>query len=221
MATGSPERWTRRIAVRRGLRIAPGKHFGTAVDDAGRPRPYDRDVTRRPDVRDRLAAISSRLRGATRRATDSVRASGRRRATRRLPTEGVVHIEYSPDLDGDADPGEVVWAWVPFQEDPSQGKDRPVAVIGRRGTKLVGVPLTTKRDDREAQVPMGTGRWDSQRRESYARIWRLLDLEPGDVRREGAVLAPERFEQLVLAVDHYYDVSVSPATEGTARVGRQ
>ena len=27
-------------------------------------------------------------------------------------------------------PAEVVWAWVPFEEDLSQGKDRPLAIIG-------------------------------------------------------------------------------------------
>ena len=48
-------------------------------------------------------------------------------------------IEYSPSLDGDPDPGEVVWTWVPWEEDPTQGKDRPVVIVGRRGALLVGV----------------------------------------------------------------------------------
>ena len=40
---------------------------------------------------------------------------------------------YSPDTDGEADPGEVVWAWVPYEDDPAQGKDRPVLLIARDG----------------------------------------------------------------------------------------
>jgi hypothetical protein len=36
----------------------------------------------------------------------------------------------TPRRDGDPD-SEVVWAWVPFQEDPAQGKDRPIVVTGR------------------------------------------------------------------------------------------
>lgn len=140
-------------------------------------------------------------------ALDRVKAAGRHRSTRRrFPSEGVVHIEYSPRIDGDPDPGEIVWAWVPFEEDPSQGKDRPVVIIGRRGSKLVGVPLTTKPDDREAQVPIGTGGWDPQRRNSYARVWRMLDLDPDGTRREGAILDRDRFAALVAVVDHYYDV---------------
>ena len=78
---------------------------------------------------------------------------------------------------GDPDPGEVVWTWVPFEEDPDQGKDRPVVVIGRRGRSLVGVPLTTRQNGREAQISIGTGDWDPKRRQSYARIWRMLDID--------------------------------------------
>ncbi len=115
-------------------------------------------------------------------------------------------IEYSPDLDGDPDPGEIVWSWVPFEEDPEQGKDRPVVVIGRRGGSLVGVPLTSRRNDREAQISLGSGDWDPHHRPSYARIWRMLDLDPDATRREGAALDRQRFDRVVEAVDEYYDV---------------
>ncbi len=66
-------------------------------------------------------------------------------------------------MDGDPDPGEVVWTWVAFEEDPEQGKDRPIVVIGRRGSKLVGVPLTSKQHDNEAQVAVGIRRSRSGR----------------------------------------------------------
>ena len=45
---------------------------------------------------------------------------------------GVVRPVYAPDPDGDPDPGEIVWTWVPFEDDPSQGKDRPVLVVARQ-----------------------------------------------------------------------------------------
>ncbi len=124
----------------------------------------------------------------------------------RLPPEGVVTVEYSPRLDGDPDPGEVVWTWVPFEEDPEQGKDRPVVVIGRRDQGLVGVPLTTKHNDREAQIAIGTGDWDPKRRPSYARIWRMVDIDERATRREGAVLERDRFDQVIAAVDQYYEI---------------
>src|SRR5688500_3989356 len=108
-----------------------------AVDIAG----YFDKLTRKGRGGRRL---SGKLRDTVNRARDTV-AGGR-------SSEATVTIEYTPKLDGDPDPGDVVWTWVPFEEDPTQGKDRPVVVIGRRSGNLVGVPLTTKRDDREAQV---------------------------------------------------------------------
>ena len=151
-----------------------------------------------------------------RKATEKARSTaGRRRAPkRRLPPEGVVTIEYSPRIDGDPDPGEVVWTWVPFEEDPDQGKDRPVVVIGRRGRSLVGVPLTTRQNGREAQISIGTGDWDPKRRQSYAGIWRMLDIDADRTRREGAVLERHRFDAVTAAVDEYYDVRRSTAAPG-------
>ena len=114
----------------------------------------------------------------------------------RSRSRATVTIEYSPAIDGDPDPGDVVWTWVPFEEDPSQGKDRPVVIIGRRNNNLVGIPLTTKSDNREAQVNIGTGDWDPERRVSYARIWRLLDVDESRMRREGAILERDRFDAI-------------------------
>lgn len=109
-------------------------------------------------------------------------------------------FEYSPCLDGDPDPGEVVWTWVPYEEDPTQGKDRPVVIIGRRGSNLVGVPLTSKRHDNEPQVAVGTGPWDREGRPSYAKLERLLEIDPEQVRREGAVLSRAHFDDVVAGV---------------------
>ncbi|WP_148613291.1 type II toxin-antitoxin system PemK/MazF family toxin [Nocardioides rubriscoriae] len=120
--------------------------------------------------------------------------------------EGRATIEYAPRADGDADPGEVVWAWVPFEEDPTQGKDRPVLVLARSGGDLLGLMLTSKDHDRDPRRPdgpvwfdIGTGAWDRQGRPSEVRLDRVLRLAPGDVRREGAALDRTRFEQVAAA----------------------
>ncbi len=114
--------------------------------------------------------------------------------------EGALAIEYGPRADGSPDPGEIVWAWVPYEDDPRQGKDRPVLLIGRRGRKLVGVALTSKPDARY-RVEVGAGPWDREGRVSYAKVDRLIDLDPGQVRREGAVLDRRRFERVVAEVE--------------------
>jgi hypothetical protein len=177
-------------------------------------------------LRDAVTKGRSAVKETTTKTSDRVRTRRDRRKApprgRTLPPEGVVTVEYSPRMDGDPDPGEVVWTWVPFEEDPEQGKDRPVIVIGRRGRKLVGVPLTTKRSDREAQIAIGSGGWDPKRRPSYARIWRMLDLEDKGMRREGSVLPRERFDKVIAAVDEYYEVRHPKATkESAAKAGHE
>src|SRR5690349_5900749 len=42
---------------------------------------------------------------------------------------GAVHLTYSPTTDGDPDPGEIVWTWVPYEENDGRGKDRPVVIV--------------------------------------------------------------------------------------------
>ena len=79
---------------------------------------------------------------------------------------------------------------MPFEEDPTLGKDRPVVIIGRHGDDLSGVALTSKRTGHATHVEVGTGAWDPKGRPSYAKVDRLLDIEPSSVRREGAVAQP-------------------------------
>lgn len=113
-----------------------------------------------------------------------------------------VVLEHAPRADGRPDPGEVVWAWVPYEEDDGRGKDRPVLVVGRSGQELIGFMMTSKdhdrrpREDGRVWVDVGTGAWDRQGRPSEVRVDRVLRVSPRDVRREGAALDRARFEEV-------------------------
>jgi hypothetical protein len=115
---------------------------------------------------------------------------------------------YAPEIDGEPDPGEVVWAWVPYEDDPDQGKDRPVLVVGREGTTLACLYMTSKDHDRDAEdearwgrhwMDVGTGAWDGEGRPSEIRLDRLLALDESEVRREGAIMEREVFDAVVAA----------------------
>ncbi len=115
-------------------------------------------------------------------------------------------ITYRPEADGAPDPGEVVWAWVPYDEGDGRGKDRPVLVVGRRGADLVGLMLSSQDHDRDAAdearhgrtwMDVGRGGWDPRGRPSEVRLDRLLVLAPSGVRREGAALDRARFERVI------------------------
>ena len=146
-------------------------------------------------------------------ATSSAAPSSRGVGVYDVSTLGLPDFSYSPDPDGDADPGEVVWAWVPFEEDPTQGKDRPVLVLARHETRLVVAQMTSKDHDRDAAQEarwgrfwhdVGTGDWDHQGRPSEVRLDRLLLVEPASVRREGATMRREVFDGVVAALRRHH-----------------
>lgn len=110
----------------------------------------------------------------------------------------MINFEYSPSLDGDADPGEIVWTWVPFEEDHSQGKDRPVLLVGRDGEYLLALMMTSKdHNNREHADPnyldIGSGPWDPQGRASEVKLNRVIRVRPGAMRREGAIMPEDTF----------------------------
>jgi hypothetical protein len=114
---------------------------------------------------------------------------------------GAGTISYSPEADGSPDPGEIVWTWVPYQEDYSQGKDRPVLVIGSHRGRLLALMMTSRdrnnaRSRDEDYVDIGSGAWDVRGRPSEIKLDRVLQLDPGAVRREGAVLPRATFEKI-------------------------
>jgi hypothetical protein len=101
---------------------------------------------------------------------------------------------------------------VPYEDDPSQGKDRPVLVLRAEGESWVGLYLSSQDHDRDAAdearhgrywMDVGTGGWDSQGRPSEVRLDRRIMLDRDGVRREGAALDPAIFAQVVEAAGRY------------------
>jgi hypothetical protein len=124
---------------------------------------------------------------------------------------------YEPEADGQPDPGEVVWGWVPFEDDPGQGKDRPVLLISRTVVdgveRWAGLMLTSQDHDRDAEdearygrywMDIGTGDWDSERRPSEVRLDRLIILDTASIRREGAAVPREVFDQVLADARRYH-----------------
>jgi len=112
------------------------------------------------------------------------------------PRQAARTLDYSPEADGQADPGEVVWTWVPYEDDPAHGKDRPVLVVGRSGAGVLALMLSSQaaRDGEQHWLALGTGAWDREQRPSWVRLDRVLTLAEDSIRREGSVLARDRFD---------------------------
>jgi len=121
---------------------------------------------------------------------------------------GDVEIGYRPSANGRADPGEVVWVWVPYEDDPTQGKDRPALVLAIEEDDLVVLPMTSKDHDGDAAqeardgrlwMDVGSGPWDSRGRASEVRLNRTIRIPAAEVRREGAALDAEIFAAVAAA----------------------
>lgn len=150
-------------------------------------------------------AISDRIRGLV-----TGRQSGGRRPVPSVhPLLGHPsgrHLDYAPKRNGRADPGEIVWTWVAYEDDLAKGKDRPVLVVGRDGARLLGLMLSSRpeREGQRAWLALGPGRWDHDGRPSWVRLDRVLVVPEYSIRREGAVLDRARFDWVAAALrrDH-------------------
>src|SRR5690606_13225332 len=116
-----------------------------AKEDPKRPsRPRHPDAVLRPDGR---AGVSSRH-DPQRDESSSGRMPGQE--TIQVHPEDVqdVSVGYTPSRNRLPDSGEVIWTWVPYEENDGRGKDRPVLVIGRQSAdRVYAVRMTSKAHD--------------------------------------------------------------------------
>jgi PemK-like, MazF-like toxin of type II toxin-antitoxin system len=175
--------------VRTALRLLD-RLSGSAPGSSGAPAPRGKTASRRPTTAPRPG-----------------NAGGAAGAAGSYPGDfhGTATVRYAPSPNGLPEPGEVVWTWVPYEEDHTQGKDRPVLLVGSNGRYLLGLMLTSKDHDRDARrqddyVDIGTGPWDRQSRPSEAKLDRILQIDPAVVRREGAILDAGRFSAVAAAL---------------------
>lgn len=119
---------------------------------------------------------------------------------------GSLRLSYNPETDGTPDPGEIVWTWVPFEENDGRGKDRPVLVVGRLDAKrVVAFALTSKpHNDERDYLSLGVGEWDRDHRPSWVDLDRVLRVDDAGMRREGAVLDQRRFAKVAAALAKRY-----------------
>jgi hypothetical protein len=157
-----------------------------------------------------LLGIEALVAGALPQPPQVEIAAGRPVTRESVPTaHRARRLVYAPNLDGRADPGEVVWTWVVYEDDPTRGKDRPVLVVGRDRQTLLGLILSSQPHHAHdhAWVEIGAGNWDYEGRSSYVRLDRVLDVPEESIRREGAILDRPTFEVVAVRLRTEYSWS--------------
>lgn len=115
-------------------------------------------------------------------------------------------VTYIPDMDGQADAGEVVWADIR----PKKGvppERRAVLVVGRKSHRLLTLLISSREEyaDQPIWVPIGTGPWSSGAdRDSWVRIDKVLQVPESHIQRRGIPLPSRRFDRVANVLRQEY-----------------
>lgn len=121
--------------------------------------------------------------------------SSRPRVARSLRVEPTARlarsIYYSSDLDGHAEPGEVVWAIVPSH--PPQ--ERSMLVIGRQHHKVLGLLISSNSQHSadSSWLEIGSGEWGSEGAQCWLRLDKTMIVPEIEVSRRGILFPQRRF----------------------------
>ncbi|MEX3504851.1 type II toxin-antitoxin system PemK/MazF family toxin [Corynebacterium sp. LK2510] len=114
-------------------------------------------------------------------------------------------IYYAPDMDGQAEPGEVVWVTVPS----SPPRERSIVVIGREHRDVIGLLISPETDHARDDdwLGIGSGEWEDNGEECWVRLDKTLLVPETDVHRRGIYLPPRRFDRIANRLRDRFDWS--------------
>ncbi|MDO4761390.1 MAG: growth inhibitor PemK [Corynebacterium sp.] len=107
-------------------------------------------------------------------------------------------IFYAPNMDGQVDPGEVVFLFVPGETPADEPIERAIVVVARSGDQVAGL-LTSPNPEhasKETWIDIGAGPWDPAGRQSWACLDKVIRVPELAIRRQGAVIPQRRFSRI-------------------------
>ncbi len=177
-------RFGKRIA--RLLRQA-GEGLRSRLPEPGDLHPLDTGLER---INDRLGLHNEYRPESVRAAATSLRVESTESASR--------SIYYAPDMDGQAEPGEVVWIWAPSDGPTKPPRERAILVVGRTRHTILGLLISPnpQHDGEEHWLDIGAGEWDTSGRQCWIRLDRVVEASELGIRRQGALFPQRRFERI-------------------------
>ncbi|WP_411708776.1 type II toxin-antitoxin system PemK/MazF family toxin [Corynebacterium sp. LaCa116] len=107
-------------------------------------------------------------------------------------------VFFTPDMDGQADSGEVVWVWAPSDGKQSPPRERAILIVSRTRTTVLGLLISANpgHAHKEEWLDIGTGEWDETGRQCWVRMDRVLEISEEQCRRQGTLFPERRFERV-------------------------
>ncbi|UDL77483.1 type II toxin-antitoxin system PemK/MazF family toxin [Corynebacterium uberis] len=107
-------------------------------------------------------------------------------------------LYYAPDMDGQPEPGEVVWVWAPSDGAEATLRNRAILVVGHNPYTVLGLLISPNPEhaDDDMWLDIGAGEWDEAGRDCWVRLDRVLEVSHLDIRRQGAFFPQRRFERV-------------------------
>ncbi|MDU0479360.1 type II toxin-antitoxin system PemK/MazF family toxin [Staphylococcus chromogenes] len=115
------------------------------------------------------------------------------------PTASVVrNIYYAPDMDGHAEPGEIVWIKLPAEMCTTPHNDRALLVVGHGIQTILGLVISSNsaHEGESNWVDIGSGPWDPSGAPCWMRLDKVVEVPELAIRREGAIIPRQRFERV-------------------------
>lgn len=170
-----------------------GRGGGSASSGKKRARELD------PSLEKGLALLNERLARPNSQRRERLASRVHVKPTAAIPR----NIYYAPDMDGGAEPGEVVWVTVP-SEPPSE---RSMLVVGRDRADVLGLLISPEKDhaDDSRWLGIGSGGWDATGEPCWVRLDKTLCVPESDVHRRGTTVPPLRFERVANRLRDHFD----------------
>lgn len=127
-----------------------------------------------------------------------------------VPTADLARtIFYAPDMDGQSDPGEVVWATLAVSRGASReakAEARAVLIIGRHRHTLLTLIISSNDEhaDEPNWVPIGAGPWNESGLNSWIRLDKILKVPESLIQRRGVAMPRRRFDRIAARLREDY-----------------
>lgn len=125
----------------------------------------------------------------------------------KCPTQKLARaVFYAPDMDGQAEAGEVVWANLRLHR-LGELERRAVLLIGRNQHTLLGLLISSHEIHAKENnwMPIGNGPWNDKTSSSWVRLDKTLLIQETAIQRRGVRIPERRFERLAHRLREDYD----------------